>query len=52
MGFGCVTRWEGMTDLVMGLREVFAQEACDCALCIAYLCLKHEAVELIRDLLA
>lgn len=36
MGFGCVTRWEGMADLVVGLGAVFAREACDCALCTAY----------------
>ena len=36
MGFGCVTRWEGMADLLVSLGVVVSQEARDCALCTAY----------------
>lgn len=36
MGFGCVTKWAGMTYEVVGLGVVFAREACDCALSTAY----------------
>lgn len=52
MGFGCVTRWEGMADLVVGLSVVLYSKpvAVPCAQHTP--CQKHEAIKLFRGLIA